>query len=141
MEDAHSRWGKLGRISTPSSPGCSQGGTRTVLGGAVDDRARERGGQLMTRAMGLARLAELDRAVDRLDHLAANRPICEEERVHLESARDCLATYAMAGYDLTVAGVAPERLMALIERGWNEALATFHRAEEERAAHELSATG
>ena len=89
-----------------------------------------------------ARMAELDRAVDHLSHMALTRPICESERRQLEAARDCLATYAVAARDLAEAGVATPRLMALIERGWREALAAFNRAEEERAnrAH-LSATG
>jgi hypothetical protein len=87
------------------------------------------------------RMAELDRAVDRLGRMAATRPICEAERRQLEAARDCLATYATAARDLAEAGVATPRLMALIERGWREALDAFNRAEEERAAGALSATG
>jgi hypothetical protein len=78
------------------------------------------------------RMAELDRAVDRLGRMAATRPICVEERLQLEAARDCLASYAAAARDLSEAGVATPRLMALIERGWREALSAFHRAEEER---------
>ena len=87
------------------------------------------------------RLEEVDRAVDRLGRMVANRPICEEERQQLEAAHDCLAAYAVAARDLADAGVATPRLMALIERGWREALAAFNRAEEERAARELSAAG
>ena len=38
--------------------------------------------------------------------------------------------------------MATPRLMALIERGWREALAAFNRAEDERANEEnLSAAG
>ena len=87
-----------------------------------------------------ARLEEIDLAVDRLGRMAATRPICEAERQQLEAARDCLATYAVAVRDLADAGVATPRLLALIERGWREALASFNRAEEARAAGELSAT-
>ena len=87
------------------------------------------------------RLEEIDRAVDRLGRMAATRPICEEERQQLEAARDLLASYAVAARDLSDAGVATPRLMALIERGWREALAAFNRAEAERAARELSAAG
>ena len=87
------------------------------------------------------RLDEIDRAVDRLGRMATTRPICEEERQQLEAARDLLASYAVAARDLADAGVATPRLMALIERGWREALAAFNRAEEERAARVLSATG
>ena len=79
------------------------------------------------------RLAELDRAVDRLGRMAATRPICEDERRQLEAARDCLASYTVAIRDLAEAGVATPRLMALIERGWREALVAFNRAEEARA--------
>ena len=78
------------------------------------------------------RMAELDRAVDRLGRMAGTRPICVEERLQLEAARDCLASYAAAARDLAEAGVATPRLMALIERGWREALSAFNRAEEER---------
>ena len=88
-----------------------------------------------------ARLDELDRAVDRLGRMAATRPVCEEERLQLEAARDCLATYAVAVRDLADAGVATPRLLALIERGWREALTSFNRADEERAAGQLSAAG
>ena len=70
----------------------------------------------------VSRLAELDRAVDRLGRMATVRPICEGERRQLEAARDCLASYASAIRDLAEAGVATPRLMALIERGWREAL-------------------
>ena len=87
------------------------------------------------------RLEEIDRAVNRLGRMAATRPICEEERQQLEAARDLLASYAIAARDLAEAGVATPRLMALIERGWREALAAFNRAEDERAARALSATG
>ena len=87
------------------------------------------------------RLDEIDRAVDRLGRMAATRPICEEERQQLEAAHDLLASYAIAARDLSDAGVATPRLMALIERGWREALAAFNRAEDERAARALSATG
>ena len=78
------------------------------------------------------RMAELDLAVDRLGRMAATRPICVEERLQLEAARDCLASYAAAARDLAEAGVATPRLMALIERGWREALSAFNRAEAER---------
>ena len=89
-----------------------------------------------------ARMAELDRAVDHLSHMATTRPICEGERRQLEAARDCLATYAVAARDLAEAGVATSRLMALIERGRREALAAFNRAEEARANEgNLSAAG
>ena len=88
------------------------------------------------------RMAELERGVDRLGHLAATRPICEAERRALEAARDCLASYAVAARDLAEAGVATPRLTALIERGWRDALTAFNRAEEERATTgQLSATG
>jgi hypothetical protein len=87
------------------------------------------------------RLDEIDRAVDRLGRMAATRPICEEERQQLEAARDLLASYAIAARDLAEAGVATPRLMALIERGWREALAAFNRAEAERSARQLSAAG
>ena len=86
------------------------------------------------------RMAELDRAVDRLGRMAATRPVCVEERLQLEAARDCLASYAAAARDLSEAGVATPRLMALIERGWREALSAFNRAEEEREG-QLSHTG
>jgi hypothetical protein len=82
----------------------------------------------------VSRMAELDRAVDHMSHMAATRPICEGERRQLEAARDCLATYAVAARDLAEAGVATPRLMALIERGWREALAAFNRADEARAS-------
>ena len=91
-----------------------------------------RGPSTLARVEG-ERLEEIDRAVDRLGHLAATRSVCEEERRQLEVARDCLATYAVAVRDLADAGVATPRLMALIERGWREALAAFNRAEAERA--------
>jgi hypothetical protein len=87
------------------------------------------------------RLDEIDRAVDRLGRMATTRPICEEERQQLEAAGDLLASYAIAARDLSEAGVGTPRLMALIERGWREALAAFNRAEDERAARALSATG
>ena len=87
------------------------------------------------------RLDEIDRAVDRLGRMVATRPICEEERKQLETARDLLASYAIAARDLAEAGVAAPRLMALIERGWREALVAFNRAEDERAARSLSAAG
>ena len=87
-----------------------------------------------------ARLEEIERAVDRLGRMAATRPVCEGERRQLESARDCLATYAAAVRDLADAGVATPRLLALIERGWREALDSFNRAEAERAG-QLSAAG
>ena len=80
--------------------------------------------------------AELDRAVDRLGRMAAMPDIGEGERRHLQAARDCLATYAIAARDLAEAGVATARLTALIERGWREALVAFNRAERERAAAE-----
>jgi RNA polymerase-interacting CarD/CdnL/TRCF family regulator len=86
-------------------------------------------------------MEEVDLAVDRLGRMAATRPICEDERRLLEAARDCLASYASAAHDLAEAGVATPRLLALIERGWREALAAFNRAEEERAAGALKATG
>jgi hypothetical protein len=86
-------------------------------------------------------LDEIDLAVDRLGRMAATRPICPEERQQLETARDLLASYAVAARDLAEAGVATPRLMALIERGWREALLAFNRAEEERAARHLSPTG
>jgi hypothetical protein len=95
----------------------------------------------MTARDGDGRLDEIDRAVDRLGRMAATRPICEEERQQLEAAHDLLASYASAARDLADAGVATPRLMALIERGWREALAAFNRAEDERAARVLSATG
>jgi hypothetical protein len=82
---------------------------------------------------GVTRVDELDVAVERLGRMAATRPICEAERRLLEAARDCLASYASAAHDLADAGVATPRLMALIERGWREALTAFNRAEEERA--------
>jgi hypothetical protein len=99
------------------------------------------GGQPMAVGMDSDRLDEIDRAVDRLGRMVATRPICEEERQQLEAARDCLATYAIAARDLADAGVATPRLMALIERGWREALSAFNRAEEERAARRLTAAG
>ena len=99
------------------------------------------GGQPAAVQLGSDRLDEIDRAVDRLGRIAATRPICEEERRQLEAARDCLATYAIAARDLADAGVATPRLMALIERGWREALTAFNRAEEERAARRLTAAG
>jgi len=88
-----------------------------------------------------ARLDEIDRAVDRLGRMAATRPICEAERQQLEAARDRLATYAVAVRDLADAGVATPRLLALIERGWREALAAYNRADQERAAGTLTAAG
>jgi hypothetical protein len=88
----------------------------------------------------VARMEELDLAVDRLRRMAATRPICEGERLQLEAARDCLASYATAARDLSEAGVATPRLMALIDRGWREALSAFNRAEEEREG-QLSHTG
>jgi hypothetical protein len=90
---------------------------------------------------GVTRVDELDLAVERLGRMAATRPICEGERRLLEAARDCLASYASAAHDLADAGVATPRLIALIERGWREALTAFNRAEEERAARQLTATG
>jgi hypothetical protein len=87
-----------------------------------------------------ARLEEIDRAVDRLGRMASTRPVCEGERRQLEAARDCLATYAVAVRDLADAGVATPRLLALIERGWREALDSFNRAEAERAGR-LRAAG
>ena len=101
----------------------------------------ERAGQTVAVQVGDGRLDELDRAVDRLGRMVATRPICEEERQQLETARDLLASYAIAARDLAAAGVATPRLMALIERGWREALAAFNRAEDERAARALSAAG
>jgi hypothetical protein len=73
--------------------------------------------------------------------MAATRPICEAERQQLEAARDRLATYAVAVRDLAEAGVATPRLLALIERGWREALEAFNQAEQERAAGALTAAG
>ena len=56
-----------------------------------------------------------------------------DDRQQLEAARDLLAGYAIAARDLAAAGAATPRLMALIERGWREALLDLHRAEEARA--------
>ena len=104
--------------------------------------AASRGASDQSAAAEVARIAELDRAVDRLGRMATTRPICEGERRQLEAARDCLASYAVAIRDLAEAGVATPRLMALIERGWREALEAFNRAEEERATvGQLWATG
>jgi hypothetical protein len=100
----------------------------------------ELNGQTSSTGQPDARLDEIERAVDRLGRMAATRPVCESERRQLEAARDCLATYAVAVRDLAEAGVATPRLLALIERGWREALTSFNRAEEERAG-QLSATG
>ena len=98
------------------------------------------GHQTRSAAQPDARLEEIERAVDRLGRMAATRPVCEGERRQLEAARDCLATYATAVRDLADAGVATPRLLALIERGWREALDSFNRAEAERAG-QLRATG
>ena len=86
-------------------------------------------------------VTSLDEAVEHLRRLADDRPLDDPTRPRIEAARDRLASYALAVRNVAAAGVSPERLTDLVERGWRDAALALSGASRSESSRRQPDTG